>query len=101
MFFSDCLFAIQTKNINPYYLTLFLASEFGQTQLRGLAKGSCSKYITQEGLFSICVLVPDREIQDYFGNKYKKLLTKPGRVNKESLFSELLEELSEVIKKKE
>ena len=101
MFFSDCLFAIQTKNINPYYLTLFLASEFGQMQLRGLAKGSCSKYITQEGLFSICILVPDEKIQDYFGNKYKMLLSKPGRINKERLFTNLLEELNEVIKKKE
>ncbi len=101
MFFSDCLFAIQTKNINPYYLTLFLASEFGQMQLRGLSKGSCSKYITQEGLFSICILVPDEKIQDYFGNKYKMLLSKSGRIDKERLFSNLLEELNEVIKKKE
>ena len=101
MFFSDCLFAIQTKNINPYYLTLFLASEFGQMQLRGLAKGSCSKYITQEGVFSICILVPDQKIQDYFGHKYKMLLSKPGRINKERLFTNLLEELNEVIKQKE
>ena len=101
MYLSDCLFAIETKNINPYYLTLFLASEFGQMQLRGLAKGSCSKYITQEGLFSICILVPDKNIQDYFGNKYKMLLSKPGRIDKERLFTNLLEELNEVIKKKE
>ena len=101
MFFSDCLFAIQTKHINPYYLTLFLASEFGQIQFRGLAKGSCSKYITQEGLFNICVLVPDEKIQDYFGNKYKMLLSKPGCIDKERLFTNLLEELNEVIKKKE
>ena len=101
MFFSDCLFAIQTKNINPYYLTLFLASEFGQMQLRGLAKGSCSKYITQEGLLSICILVPDQKIQDYFGHKYKMLLSKPGRIKKERLFANLLEELNEVIKQKE
>ena len=101
MVFSDCLFAIQTKNINPYYLTLFFASEFGQMQLRGLAKGSCSKYITREGLLSICILVPDQKIQNYFGYKYKMLLSKPGRINKERLFTNLLEELNEVIKQKE
>ena len=101
MFFSDCLFAIETKNINPYYFTLFLASEFGQMQLRGLAKGSCSKYITQEGLYNIRILVPDKKVQDYFGNKYRMLLSKPGRINKDKLFINLLDELNEVIKKKE
>ena len=100
MFFSDCLFAIQSTNINPYYLTLFLASEFGQMQLKGIAKGSCSKYLTIEELFDICVLVPDRSTQDYFGDKYKMLLSKPGRVNKEVLFDDLLEELNDTIKKK-
>lgn len=101
MFFSDCLFAIETQNINPYYLTLFLASEFGQMQFKGLAKGSCSKYITRETLFDICILVPDEQVQDYFGNKYKKLLSKPGRTNKEKLLNDLLEELNGVMKKKE
>lgn len=101
MVFSDCLFAIQTKDINPYYLTLFLATEFGQMQLRGLSKGSCSKYITQEGLYSICILVPDKEVQDYFGNRYKMLLSKPGRVDKQKIFADLLKELNEVIKEKE
>ena len=101
MFFSDCLYAIQTKNIDPYYLTLFLASEYGQMQLRGMAKGSCSKYITQGDLFNISVLVPDVKMQNYFGSKYKMLLSKPGRTDKERLFTNLLEELDEVIKKKE
>lgn len=101
MFFSDCLFAIQTKNINPYYLTLFLASELGQMQLRGVSKGSCSKYITQDSLFNICVLVPNKKIQDYFGNKYRMLLSKSRGINKDILFTNLLEELNEVIKKKE
>lgn len=98
-YFSDCLFAIKTKNINPYYLTLFLASKFGQMQLKGIAKGSCSKYITKEGLFNICVLVPDKKVQDYFGNKYKKLLLKSRDINEEGVFIDLLEELDKIIEK--
>ena len=101
MFFSDCVFAIQTKNIDPYYLTLFLASEFGQMQLKGIAKGSCSKYITQEELFSIYILTPSKKVQEYFGNKYKMLLSKPGIIDKERLFTSLVMELDEEIKKKE
>ena len=100
MFFSDCLFAIESENINPYYLTLFLASEFGQAQLKGIAKGSCSKYITLKELYNIYIFVPDQYIQDYFGNKYQALLSRPGRVNKDILFYNLLEELNEAIKMK-
>lgn len=69
-------------------------------QLKGMAKGSCSKYLTHEELFNIAILVPDKSAQDYFGNKYKMLLSKPGRVNKEVLFDNLLVNLNETIKKK-
>ena len=100
LFFSDCLFAIESVNINPYYLTLFLASDFGQMQLKGMAKGSCSKYITREDLLRLCVLVPDNCMQEYFGSKYKLLLSRPGRGNKEVLFGNLLTELNEVIRQK-
>ena len=100
MVFSDCIYAIDVIGINPYYLALFLASEFGQMQIRGLAKGSCSKYITREDLYKLCILVPDKQVQDYYGTKYKVLLSKPGRVNKEKIFAELVEELDDEIKLK-
>lgn len=98
MFFSDCIYAVRLQNINPYYVTLFLASEFGQMQLKGIAKGSCSKYITQEGLFNICILIPDRELQDYYGNEYKKLISRPGPKN-EIIFADLVEKLNQTIRK--
>lgn len=100
MYFSDCLYAIEVENINPYYVTLFLASRFGQMQLKGLAKGSCSKYITREELLNLCIIVPEDSIQDHFGNQYRMLLSKPGRVNKEKLFIDLLNELDEILVKK-
>ena len=97
MFFSDCIFAVEVKNINPYYAALFLSSEFGQMQLKGIAKGSCSKYITQDGLSHICILIPDKKLQDYFGNEYKRLLSRPGPKN-EKVFVNLLEELNQTIR---
>lgn len=96
MFFSDCIFGIKTQNINPYYTALFLASDFGQMQLKGVSKGSCSRYITQEGLNHLCILVPDRKTQDYFGNQYKKILSRPGPKN-ENQFIDLLNELNQAI----
>lgn len=99
MFFSDCLFAIECVDINAYYLTLFLASDIGQMQLKSLAKGSCSKYLTREDLLHVFVLVPNESTQDYFGNRYKTLLSRRGRSNKEILFDNLLLELNAAIKK--
>lgn len=99
MYYSDCIFAIRTKNINPYYLALFLASELGQLQLQGIAKGSCSRYMTQSDLLKIYILVPDQNVQNYFGEQYKLLLSRRGRVNREMLFDGLLDELNEAVKK--
>lgn len=98
MIFSDCIYAIDVVGIDPHYLALFLASKFGQMQIKGLAKGSCSKYITREELYNICILVPDWQVQDYFAKKYKLLLSKPGRVDKDKLFIELIDELDKEIR---
>lgn len=50
---SDCVFCLEVKGIDPYYLTLYIASRYGQMQLKGFAKGSCSKYITKKDLLKI------------------------------------------------
>lgn len=97
MVFSDCIYAITVKEINPYYLTLFLATNIAQIQMQGLAKGSCSKYLTRKELFGIIILVPEKGVQDYFGDKYKKILSKPGRSGKEKLLNELILKLEEAI----
>lgn len=100
MIFSDCIYAICLQGVNPYYMALFLATDIGQKQLKGAAKGSCSKYITYEELRNITVFVPDREQQDQWAGQYMKILSKPGRVNKEILLNALVEKLDEDIGKK-
>lgn len=98
--FSDCLYSVCLKEVNPYYMAMFLATDIGQMQLKASAKGSCSKYITREELNSITVYVPDTEFQDYWGKQYMDILSKPGKVNKEELLNSLVKKLNEDIKKK-
>lgn len=96
---SDCLFSLDIKNIDPHYLTLYLASKYGQMQLKGFAKGSCSKYITKEDLLRLMIIVPDMEVQIYFKEKYIDILTKPGRTKKNILFDNLVSEIERFLGK--
>jgi Type I restriction-modification system methyltransferase subunit len=96
---SDCIFCLEIKDIDPYYLTLFLASIYGQMQLKGLAKGSCSKYITKEDLLQLLIIVPDMEIQIYFRQKYLDILSRCGRINKVILLEKLVFEMENILGK--
>lgn len=97
--FSDCVFCLSICNIDPYYLTLYLASKYGQMQLKGLAKGSCSRYITKEDLLQIKVIVLNNNTQLYLRKKYTDILSRPGRGEKTTLLQELVCELEKEIGK--
>ncbi len=96
---SDCIFCLEIKNIDPYYLTLYLASRYGQMQLKGLAKGSCSKYITKEDLLQLMIIVPEMDIQLYLREKYLDILSRPGRTKKDILLEKLVSEVETILRK--
>ena len=96
---SDCIFSLVIKNIDPYYLALYLASRYGQMQLKGLAKGSCSKYITKEDLLQLMIIVPEMEIQLYLREKYLDILSRPGRTKKDILIEKLVSEVEIILGK--
>lgn len=96
---SDCIFCLSIKQIDPYYLALYLASKYGQMQLKGLAKGSCSKYITKEDLMQIKVIVPDNGTQLVLRKKYTDILSRSGRGSKINLLQELVCEVEKILGK--
>jgi len=96
---SDCIFCLEINNIDPYYLTLYLATKYGQMQLKGLAKGSCSKYITKKDLLRLRVIVPEHNIQLYLRKKYTDILSQPGRIKKDIVFKELIAEVESILGK--
>ncbi len=90
---SDCLYGIEVKNLDPYFLGIYLLSSLGQTQFRGLARGSCSKYITKDDLMNLKVIVPEHDFQIYVRKKYLGILAKPGRTKKDVYIRELITEV--------
>lgn len=100
MTFSDCVYAIRLQDVNPYYMALFLATGIGQKQLKGVAKGSCSRYITCEELGNITVFVPNIKQQNQWAKQYMKILSQSGRANKEMLLNALAEKLDKDIRRK-
>lgn len=99
MYFSDCLFSISVTGINPYYCALFWSTKYGQKQFRDIAKGSCSKYITYKDLMNLDIYVPDKCIQDNFGDCLKSIMVRPGRKNRDRVFSNIILELENFIAK--
>ncbi len=96
---SDCIFCLDVKDIDPYYLILYLASKYGQMQLKGVSKGSCSKYITKQDLLQLMIVVPDTDVQIHFKKKYLNILSKPGRTQKDILIKQLVFEFENILGK--
>lgn len=93
---SDCLYCLKIVGIDTYYLALYLASKFSQLQIKGIAKGSCSRYITQKDLTKIKIIVPSSKVQKYFGEQYKKLISKKNKKYAENIQT-LLSEMEMVL----
>ena len=96
---SDCIFSLNVRNIDPYYLTLYLGSKYGQMQLKGLAKGSCSKYITKHDLLKLMIIVPDTDIQMYFKKKYHEIILLPKNLKQDILLENLISEIESTLGK--
>lgn len=96
---SDCIWNLSVKNIDPYYLAIFLASKYGRMQFRGIAKGSCSKYITKKDLLNMVVLVPDIDAQLLFRKKYLSVLSLQESSDKNLLIEKMISELESFLEK--
>ncbi|SET54751.1 N-6 DNA methylase [[Clostridium] polysaccharolyticum] len=98
---SDCIFKLRVEGIDPYYLTLYLSSKYGQTQIKGVSRGSCSKYLTITDIYNIKVIIPDYSEQLMFRLKYIDILSKAGyhTENKIILLKGLVQELEEFLER--
>lgn len=97
---SDCIWSLKTKDIDPYYLAIFFASKYGQIQFKGIAKGSCSKYITQKDLLKISVIVPSEEKQRIFRDKYLSILKTYKVSDRDTFIKQLIADLEFFLEKR-
>lgn len=97
---SDCIICLDIKNIDPYYLTIYLATKYGQIQLKGISRGSGSKYITVKDLQNLKVIIPPKNIQKKFRKKYIHLVEKKEEVEYERFFKNMILKLELELERK-
>ena len=97
---SDCIICLDIKNIDPYYLTIYLATKYGQIQLKGISRGSGSKYITVKDLQNLKVIIPPKNIQKKFRKKYIHLVEKKEEVEYERFFKNIVLKLELELERK-
>jgi hypothetical protein len=97
---SDCIICLDIKNIDPYYLTIYLATKYGQIQLKGISRGSGSKYITVKDLQNLKVIIPSENIQKKFRKKYIHLIEKKEEVEYERFFKNMILKLELELERK-
>jgi type I restriction enzyme, S subunit len=63
---------IEVKNIDPHFLSVFLNSSYGQSQIWRRVYGATRPAINYEEIKEIVIPVPSENIQNYIGNKVRK-----------------------------
>jgi hypothetical protein len=61
------------KDINPYYFTIFIKTEYGQMQLERLQRGVAQPELNYEEIKSIQIPILSSEIQNNTESEYKKM----------------------------
>ena len=97
---SDCIICLDTKNIDPYYLTIYLATKYGQIQLKGISRGSGSKYITIKDLQNLKIINPPKNIQKKFRKKYICIIEKEEEIEYEKSFEDVILKLELELERK-
>ncbi|MBN1234500.1 MAG: restriction endonuclease subunit S [Methanotrichaceae archaeon] len=84
--FGSYVIRIRSKNINPYYLYVYLKSRFGRTQTIRLRSGAAQPNISLPNLKELLVFLPSdemqKEIETIFLSSYRR------RIESEILYSE-------------
>ncbi|KEF38652.1 type I restriction-modification system methyltransferase subunit [Schinkia azotoformans MEV2011] len=71
---SDCLYIFRLKeDINPYYFTALMKTDFMKTVLKRLKHGSCSSVISKNDLLEVEIPILKKDVQDYFGLELKRI----------------------------
>jgi type I restriction enzyme S subunit len=63
---------IEVKNIDPYFLSVFLNSTYGQSQIWRRVYGATRPALNYEEIQEIIIPIPLEDIQKYIGNKIRK-----------------------------
>lgn len=65
---------IRDHQADPYYLQALFESDYGQTLLTGILKGTAIRSLSLKELKELMIPIPDMELQKKIGNEYKSIL---------------------------
>ena len=60
------------QSLMPYFAQAFMSSTFGKRQMVRWAQGNVHPHITNEGIRSLYIIVPDESVQSAIGRKLQK-----------------------------
>lgn len=70
--FSDGVAKIKNVNIDPYYLSTYINSDYGHLSVIQFSGSSTRSYVTNTQLGEILIPIPCTEVQKYIGDKVRK-----------------------------
>lgn len=73
-FASDCIYVIRSKQVDPYYLCLFLNTSFVKDCLDACRRGVCSQYISKADLMDLPFFLPEEEVIRRLSRDFRTLL---------------------------
>jgi type I restriction enzyme M protein len=73
---TDYIHMFRVKNINPYFIVIYLKTRFGKDSINLLKHGVGTVSINKTELLSIMIPIVSQELQNEVENKYKLIIEK-------------------------
>jgi type I restriction enzyme M protein len=75
-FASDCVYVLSSKQIDLYYLCLYLNTPFAKKYFDACTRGVCSRYITKADLMAMPLYLPEQKVIRGLTKSFKNILDK-------------------------
>jgi predicted RNA methylase len=77
-FASDCVYVLSSKQVDSYYLCLYLNTSFAKKYFDACTRGVCSRYITKADLMAMPLYLPEQKVVRRLSKAFKNILDKTG-----------------------
>jgi len=77
-FASDCVYVLSSKQVDSYYLCLYLNTSFAKKYFDACTRGVCSRYLTKADLMAMPLYLPEQKVGRRLSKALKNILDKTG-----------------------
>lgn len=75
-FASDCVYVLSSKQVDSYYLCLYLNTSFAKKYFVACTRGVCSRYLTKADLMDMPLYLPEQKVVRRLSKAFKNILDK-------------------------